>query len=97
MTTIKIQDFQKLLDKNDEEPINIIDIRARDAFKEAHIEGASNIPLDELEAQLVDLDKEKEYYVICYSGNFSEQATDFLNRQGFKTINVQSGMNYILG
>lgn len=96
MATIKMQDFQKLLEKNAENPINIIDIRARDVFEMSHIKGAMNIPLDKIEEQLINLDKDKEYYIICYSGNFSEQATAFLIHHGFRAINVQSGMNYIL-
>lgn len=96
METISIQDFQKKLATQDEKELNIIDVRAPEAFAEAHINGAKNIPLDQLESQLESFSKEEEYYIICYSGIFSQQATNFLNHHGFTATSVESGMNYIL-
>lgn len=96
MRTITIQDFQKKLAAQAENELNIIDVRAPEAFAEAHIKGAQNIPLDELENHLDQFDQDKEYYIICYSGMFSQQATNFLNHHGFTAISIESGMNYIL-
>ncbi len=92
MNIITMNAFEELLAK-EAETIEIIDVRGRDAFALGHIEGARNIPLDELQGRVADLDKDQDYYIVCYSGNFSAIAAEFLTRNGFKAANVQSGMN----
>ena len=94
--SITIPELKKRLDNQQSKPLHLIDLRAKDAFEEGHIEGAINIPLDELEKRIDELDKNKEYHLICYSGIFSQQARNFLVHHGFKAINVESGMNAIL-
>lgn len=96
MKSINILEFKNRLDVQSEEPIHLIDLRAKEAFEEGHIEGAINIPLDELEGRIDQLTKEKEYHLICYSGIFSKQAGNFLEHHGFKVVNIESGMNAIL-
>lgn len=96
MKSITIPEFKNRLDNQSENPIHLIDLRAKEAFEEGHIKGAMNIPLDELESTIDELEKNKEYHLICYSGMFSKQAGEFLNHHGFKTVNIESGMNAIL-
>lgn len=72
---------------------DIIDVRDREAFLERHIDGAENIPIEELEEHLDHLSKEKNYAVICYSGKRSMSASEFLDGQGFQVTNVRGGMN----
>ena len=73
--------------------LNILDVRGREAFEQGHIAGAVNVPLNELQTIVKDLDAMKDYYIICYSGNFSAIAAEFLTRNGFKASNIQGGMN----
>ncbi len=96
MESINILEFKNRLDTQSKDPLYLIDLRAKEAFEEGHIEGAMNIPLDELEEKIDQLTKEKEYHLICYSGIFSKQAGSFLEHQGFKVVNIESGMNAIL-
>lgn len=91
MKTMTMSDFEQLL--KDSTDLNLLDVRSRDAFQMEHIAGAVNIPLDELQGKVTDLDQAKEYYIICYSGNFSGMAAEFLTRNGFKASNIQAGMN----
>lgn len=96
MESISLLEFKKRLDMQTEKALHLIDLRAKEAFEEGHIEGAINIPLDELERKVNQLKKEKEYHLICYSGIFSKQAGNFLEHHGFKVVNIESGMNAIL-
>jgi len=59
-----------------------------------HIDGVINIPVQELEARLSELDefKEKDIAVICRSGRRSGTATDILIKNGFHAVNVLGGM-----
>ncbi|TDJ54541.1 MAG: rhodanese-like domain-containing protein [Ignavibacteria bacterium] len=59
-----------------------------------HIDGVLNIPVQELEERLSELDefKNKDIAVICRSGRRSETATDLLVKNGFNAVNVLGGM-----
>jgi len=59
-----------------------------------HIDGVLNIPVQELESRLSELEEYKndEIYVICRSGKRSTIATNILLENGFNAINVEGGM-----
>lgn len=97
MKIVTIQEFEELVEEKESDSIQIIDVRGKEAFQLAHIERANNIPLDELQEKIKGLDKEQEYYIICYSGNFSRSGAEYLLHNGFKVVNVQSGMNAYKG
>ncbi|ADU29589.1 rhodanese-like domain-containing protein [Evansella cellulosilytica] len=71
---------------------NIIDVREVEEVEEAKIPGSINIPLGLLEFRIQDLDKTKEYIIVCRSGGRSARATKLLEMQGFKVINMVGGM-----
>ncbi len=58
------------------------------------IDGAINIPVQELEQRVGELTKykNKNIAVICRSGNRSRTAQQILSRQGFNAKNVSGGM-----
>lgn len=77
----------------------VLDVRTEDEVEEGTIPNATNIDiylgqgfLDELEK----LDKTKNYYVYCRSGNRSGQACAIMNSIGFEnTYNLEGGfMNW---
>ncbi|MGG3891542.1 rhodanese-like domain-containing protein [Metabacillus fastidiosus] len=72
--------------------IKIIDVREVGEVAEGRIKGAVNIPLGLLEARMPDLDKSKEYILVCRSGGRSGRAYQFLNSYGYKVINMAGGM-----
>ena len=73
--------------------IHILDVRALSEFEEQHIEGAINIPAPDLRERYKELDKEKEYYVICSTGHRSSLAISILLKKGFyHLVNVAGGM-----
>ena len=75
----------------------ILDVRTPAELEDkslGHIDGVLNIPVQELEARLSELEKYKndEIYVICRSGRRSAAATNILLKNEFKAINVEGGM-----
>lgn len=59
-----------------------------------HIDGVINIPVQNLEERIAELDKykNKKITVICRSGHRSGIASDMLFKKGFKVTNVEGGM-----
>lgn len=72
--------------------INLIDVREVDEVAEGKIPGAINIPLGLLEFRMNELDKAKEYIMVCRSGGRSGQATKFLESYGYRVVNMTGGM-----
>ncbi len=75
------------------EKLNLIDVRETEEVAGGHIDGIINIPLGLLEFRMNELDKSKEYFMICQAGGRSGQATNFLQAQGFNVTNMIGGMN----
>ena len=73
--------------------IHILDVSTSSEFEEKHIEGAINIPAPDLRERHRELDKEKEYYVICSTGHRSSLAISILLQKGFyHMVNVAGGI-----
>jgi len=75
-----------------EVPVNIVDVRERDEFQEAHIAGANNYPLSEMADWIDTLDPDQEYIVLCHSGARSTQATWQMEAKGYKVVNIEDGL-----
>jgi rhodanese-related sulfurtransferase len=90
MKQITPQELEARLEKN--ENVNIIDVRETYEMASGKIPGAVNIPLGLLEFRMHELDKAKEYIIVCLSGARSAQATRFLEYQGFNVVNMAGGM-----
>ena len=72
----------------------ILDVRQPEEWNQAHIPGATLIPLGQLEKRMDELPKDKEIVIICRSGGRSAMARDILIDRGFKRVtSVEGGMN----
>lgn len=69
----------------------LIDVREPREYAEAHVPGATLIPMGQLSARMVELDPLKPVYVICASGNRSGAMTDLLTAAGYDAVNVAGG------
>nr|WP_295971920.1 rhodanese-like domain-containing protein [uncultured Bacillus sp.] len=74
------------------EQLNLLDVREKDEVAEGRIPGAIHIPLGMIESRIGELHKNKEYILVCRSGNRSSFAGSFLESQGFKVTNMDDGM-----
>ncbi|MCX7074268.1 MAG: rhodanese-like domain-containing protein [Methylococcales bacterium] len=74
----------------------IIDVREKDEWNAAHIEGAIHIPLNEISNRVSELVKYQNQPVImqCRSGARSAKAADILAKSGFTNVhNMDGGLN----
>ncbi|MGG1632741.1 rhodanese-like domain-containing protein [Rossellomorea sp. NRS-1567] len=74
------------------ETLNIIDVREAAEVRSGRIPTSIHLPLGLLEFRMNELDKKKEYIVVCQSGGRSSQAVKFLDYQGFNVTNMDGGM-----
>jgi rhodanese-related sulfurtransferase len=66
----------------------IIDVRTVGEFREGHIKGSKNIPLDTINGKLNEIKKlDKPVIVCCRSGMRSAQAASVLKSVGIEVIN----------
>jgi len=72
----------------------ILDVRQPEEWNEAHIPGATLIPLGELASRLNEVSTDQEVVVVCRSGNRSAQGRDILLSAGFEQVtSMAGGMN----
>lgn len=62
----------------------IVDVRTNEEYMDKHIEGASNLPLDNIAT--ITLDKDKEIIVYCRSGKRSKEAANKLINMGYQKV-----------
>jgi NADPH-dependent 2,4-dienoyl-CoA reductase/sulfur reductase-like enzyme/rhodanese-related sulfurtransferase len=77
---------------NGDESGFLLDVRHPQELKVEHVQGAVNIPLDELRERLDDLPRDSEIQVFCRSGQRAYYATRVLMQNGFKVRNLAGGM-----
>lgn len=66
----------------------IIDVRTVGEFREGHIKGSKNIPLDTISAKSDEIKKlNKPVIVCCRSGMRSSQAASILKNNGIEVLN----------
>lgn len=93
MKTMTTEEIINLLDAN--EDLNVIDVREDAEVEEGMIPGAIHIPLGSIPERASELDKSKEYILVCRGGVRSANACEYLEGQGFKVVNLEGGMmNY---
>ena len=64
----------------------LLDVRSSVEYAMNHLDGAVNIPVDELAARTSELDPDAEIVVYCLSGHRSEQAGRILTGAGFQHV-----------
>jgi rhodanese-related sulfurtransferase len=64
----------------------IVDVRSAEEFASGHSQGAINIPLDQLQGRVSELDPDKTIIVCCLSGGRSAGAAGVLKQAGFNNV-----------
>lgn len=71
----------------------LLDVRSPEEFGGGHIDGAINIPVQQLAGRTGDLgDKGKQIVVYCQSGGRSAMAKRLLESQGFGNVHDLGGI-----
>ena len=80
---------QKLLDALGD-PAELIDVRTPVEFREVHVHGARNVPLDQLDP--TSFDRATSYFIICQKGGRGKKACEKLQAGGVEHVtNVDGG------
>lgn len=75
---------------------NIIDVRKESEYVSEHVDGATNLPLDNINDSMAALEKDKTYYVHCEGGYRSMMFNSILRARGFSNlIDVKGGFKSI--
>lgn len=75
----------------------LIDLREKLMFGLGTIDGAVNIPLDEI-GRLYELPKDKNIYLFCQTGEVSGEIAELLSDAGYNVWNLAGGYRkYIRG
>ena len=71
----------------------LLDVRTPQEYREGHIPGSINVPLQTLDkVRLVVENKDAELFVYCYSGARSRQATAMLQHMGYTNVQNIGGI-----
>ena len=68
------------------EGAQLADIRDEQSYQLGHIEGASHLRNDNLQAFIEAADPDQALIIYCYHGNSSQGAADWLSEQGFSDV-----------
>jgi rhodanese-related sulfurtransferase len=71
----------------------VVDVREQAEYAQAHILNSRLLPLSQIEARMVDIEKFKDKPVIvyCATGNRSNSAAAVLRKSGFSNVSNLSG------
>ena len=71
----------------------LLDVRTPQEYREGHIPGSKNVPLQQLDKlEEVAENKDTVLYVYCHSGVRSRQATNFLQYMGYTNVHNIGGI-----
>ena len=87
---VEVLKLKKMLDNNE---VILLDVREPYEVEICHVKGSLFIPMNEIPQKLEQLDKEKNYAVMCHSGVRSLHVSNYLNSQGFSAMNVSGGID----
>jgi|688.fasta_scaffold80814_2 rhodanese-related sulfurtransferase len=92
--TVMMNELEQLIKKG---PIHILDVREPEEFEEGHIPGALLTPISDFMNHINKIEKNKHYFIVCYSGARSQVVADYLGKNGFQVTNVMGGMSLYRG
>jgi len=74
--------------------LDLVDVREQEEYEICHIEGASLIPMSELESRLSELNQDRSIVLYCHHAPRSASAAEWLEAQGFKQVkSLQGGID----
>ncbi len=87
----KIEEIEQ--DKRDKQ---IIDLRSPEEYEKDTYPGAVNLFWEELEEHRDEIAKDKPVYLICYTGQKSDEIAENLVEQGYEAYSIQNGFHSYL-
>lgn len=88
---ISAEDFAALFEL-DSQHLNLLDARRKSEYDSEHLVGAENFPLDFINHNMAQLDRNKKYFIHCAGGYRSVIMSSILKARGFdKLVNIMGG------
>ena len=72
--------------------VQVLDVRTPAEFERGHIEGAKNIPLEELRGRLSELPTDRPVWLVCEVGQRAYYANRALLQRGYDVRILSGGM-----
>ena len=70
----------------------VVDVRTAGEHAAGHIAGAAHIPLDRLDQEAGELDRDRPLVVYCRGGNRSGMAAEALRGSGWDARSIEGGL-----
>ncbi|MBI5200698.1 MAG: rhodanese [Elusimicrobia bacterium] len=88
-------DVKELKERRDKKsPHFLLDVREKDEYAIAKIDGAALIPMSELQGRVAEIPKDREVIVHCHHGGRSAQVVRWLLKSGFPDAkNLDGGID----
>ena len=85
--------YRKTIDELQEDTRDkqIIDLRSEEDFEKETYPGAMNLYWEDLGERVDEIAKDKPVYLICYTGQKSDEIAQDLQEQGYETYSVEGG------
>lgn len=88
--------WKELQEKMRKEPLSVVDVREKEEFELAHLEGSILLPLSQLPQCYHELAVQQRHYLVCRSGKRSAQAATFLQEKGLDAVSIVGGLETYL-
>ena len=89
--TMKVDELKSIIGDSN---YQLIDVRTPVEFREHHIKGFKNIPMNEMKHRQSELQQDKKIVLICRSGGRSNTVARMLSKQGYENLfNVRGGVS----
>ncbi|MEJ2003862.1 MAG: MBL fold metallo-hydrolase [Cyclobacteriaceae bacterium] len=81
-------------EKGHKKSYELLDVRKESEYDSQHVVGSKNFPLDFINRNMAELDRDEGYYLHCQGGYRSMITASILKSRGFeKIINIKGGFN----
>jgi glyoxylase-like metal-dependent hydrolase (beta-lactamase superfamily II)/rhodanese-related sulfurtransferase len=92
--TVTPQMFSDVLAEDNN--ISVLDVRRKSEYDSEHIINAQNFPLDHINNNMSEIDRNKKYFIHCAGGYRSMIAASILKARGYENlVDVNGGFNAI--
>ena len=75
----------------------LVDMRDARSYRRAHIQGAVNIPAEQLRSRMEELPRDRLIVLYCYHGPNSMRAARWLASMGYEAADVYGGIQAYRG
>jgi rhodanese-related sulfurtransferase len=80
------------LERN-QQPVQLVDVRSAAEFRTGHIPGAVNIPMEEIEGRLTDLNPRLPVVLVCQAGARAKITANRLQARQIECVVLEGGTN----